>query len=320
MGMVQLCREVGGSAAEVPKGSGCIDKPCALAALSVVPDTTRPGDTFAVVFSLSHVIADGFTYYHMLSMLSHGSTLVAASATRKHDIVPRSSEATGEHESAFLSSKSLMCNVVGTMLFGRTPFVESYYVDPTRVGAAKSASTGVPFVSTNDVLVSAFGNTTSCRVLLMPINFRHKLENFLDTDAGNYEGALVFGPEDYTDPALIRGTLRSGGPAFRRGPEGPPPRALPGCCESLRMTIGMVTNWTFKSFDEMVLEGCQQMLHIPHCDESTVPFDVAVVYRPRAGQLAVACFVRSVNGAELKAGCPLGGSVSCAEDSFANTW
>ena len=72
----------------------------------------------------------------------------------------------------------------------------------------------------------------------------------------------------------------------------------------------MVTNWTFSHFTELAVEGCQHLAHMPHCDIAMVPFEFAVVYRPRAGQLALACFVRSCGSEELEAGLPVGDKVS----------
>ena len=37
----------------------------------------------------------------------------------------------------------------------------------------------------------------------------------------------------------------------------------------------------FSLFSEVKIEGCQQMLHMPILDVTMVPFDCAVVYRPR---------------------------------------
>merc|ERR1711933_589137 len=54
--------------------------------------------------------------------------------------------------------------------------------------------------------------------------------DFTPTDAGNYEGALYFGPEDFAEPNLIRKTLQSGPPVFARSVGGP----LPGCCRTCR--------------------------------------------------------------------------------------
>ena len=315
MDLIQLCEAVGGTVAEVLKGSACgEDEP--LTALTIVPDSARPADTFAIIFSVSHVIIDGFTYYQLLSMLSAGGTMNSLSMTRKHEISTQSAAAIGLAEIGFSYSKALICNVVCSMMFGSKSFIEAFYVDDERVKAAKAnPAPGVDFVSTNDVITSAFANVTDARVLMMPLNFRNRLAGFTDTDAGNYEGALVFGPDDYAEPAQIRRTLLTGPPQFVRG-AGDHTRPLPGCCESMRCKISMVTNWCFPCFSEIMIPGCEQMLHTPYCDANMVPFDVAVVYRPKRGKLAVACFVRSASREELKAGCPIGASVSCAEDSL----
>ena len=52
---------------------------------------------------------------------------------------------------------------------------------------------------------------------------------------------------------------------------------------------------------------------MPHCDVGMVPFDVAVVYRPRAGELAVVFFVRSCKREDLQALCPIGDELASAE-------
>lgn len=315
MDFVQLCRCITGTSVEIPKGSSCIGNGAPLVALSVLPDALRPEDTFALVFSCSHVIVDGFNYYQLLSMLSSDGTIESLNASRKHEIVAASAVAIGEKESVFQASKSLVCNVVCSMMCGRTPLLQTYYVDSGRIKSAKSEACqadDIDFVSTNDVLVSAFGNMTQARVTLMPINFRGRLPGFNENDAGNYEGALILCPDDYAEPGLIRKSLSSGPPTYLRQTTA----ALPGCCETMRCRLSMVTNWTFPCFTEVVIDNCEQMLHIPVCNVTMVPFDCAVVYRPKANQLAVACFVRSVAADELEAEFPVGSKISCAEDSF----
>ena len=151
----------------------------------------------------------------------------------------------------------------------------------------------------------------------MPLNFRDRLHDFNASDAGNYEGALVFGPEDYDEPALIRATLKSGPPKYIRGGGVIAAAPLPGCLGSLRCNITMVTNWTFPFFSELKIDDdCDQMLHVPHCDIKMVPFDVAVLYRPRANDLAVTFFVRSCSSDEIEANIPIGKEIYSA-DTFA---
>jgi len=313
MSFYDLCSTVGGSSAEVPKGSSCIGNGAPLLALTVVPDAEFSSDYFAVVFSVSHTIIDGCTYYTLLAMLSAAGTPRALNPTRKPEIMETTKLFMGAAEETFANSGGIMCNVVGALLCGSKPTICNFFVDKARVAAekAKPKQHGVDFVSTNDVLASSFANATSARIMLLPINFRGRKAEYTADDAGNYEGALVFGPEDYSDPCKIRKTLQSGPPTFLRGAGGVEvPSPLPGGCEAMRCALAMVTNWTFPCFQELAVDGCRHLLHTPHCDVKMVPFDVAVVYHPRKGELATVFFVRSIDEKGLKTELPLGEAVT----------
>jgi hypothetical protein len=311
MSYIEQCAAVGASAAEVPPGKGLIGNKEPLVSLCVVDDAAKPGAEFVVIFSVSHVIVDGFTYYKLLSMLSSEGTVAALNPTRKEGVVETTKQMMGEAEFAIVNSGGLICNVVCSMLCGSKPTVAQYFIDKDRVEEEKkSLSHGVSFVSTNDVLTSAFGVATNARIMLMPINFRDRRKDFTSDDAGNYEGALVFVPADYSEPSLIRKTLESGPPTFLRGGGGAVAAGtLPGGCEAMRMRISMITNWTFPHFSELSIAGCQHVLHSPHTDCSLIPFDLAVVYSPRKGETAVSFFTRSIDEKGLVAELPLGGKV-----------
>ena len=79
-------------------------------------------------------------------------------------------------------------------------------------------------------------------------------------------------------------------------------------------TIAMVTNWCFPCFEQLDIDGCEQLVHLPHCDVRMVPFDVAVVYRPKRGQRAIVFFVRSVGRDQLVTECPVGSIVPVPEN------
>jgi hypothetical protein len=315
MNFYDQCKAISGSAAEIAKGSSCIGNSEPQVAMTVVPDSNRATDTFAVIFSLSHVIADGFTYYKLLAMISSSGTITSLNPKRKHEIEEQSKAAMGIKEKAWIATGSVIYNVITGMLCGKKAWFESYLLDPVRVEKEKAQpGPGVEFVSTNDVLVSTFGNAVNPRVLLMPINYRDKLPAFTAQDAGNYEGALLFGPEDYASAGKIRKTLQTGPPEYLRGGGGGViPRSLPGCCETMRCRIGLCTSWVFSFFQELDIEGCEQLLHTAYLDVNAVPFDLAVIYRPKAGQTAVAFFVRSAGQDQIRAECPVGEVVPCPE-------
>lgn len=318
MDFFTLCKSIGGGTAEVVKGARK-DEP--LMALTVVADAKR-NDTFAVVFSISHVIIDGFSYYKLFSQLCDGVASESYSATRKHDIVSEAKKAMGEKEAAFANSTAVICNVIGGMMCGKKPLIESYRIDADKVNTIKQQATnntlGVDFVSTNDVLTSSFGNATNADFLLMPVNFRDRLSNFNALDAGNYEGALVFGKEDYQRPTQIRATLNAGPPTnpnyLRGGVRNPKP--LPGCSGACCGQMTMLTNWCFPFWEELKLEGCEQLLHLPLIDVNLVPFDVSVVYKPGAGQAALMFMVRSLDSDGLINGLPLGDPILSPEQAF----
>lgn len=73
--------------------------------------------------------------------------------------------------------------------------------------------------------------------------------------------------------------------------------------------LGMITNWTFAHFDELRIEGAEHLLHVPATDPTMIPFEFAVVYRPRAGQLALATFTRGCGAEKLLEALPLGEQV-----------
>ena len=56
--------------------------------------TTGP-NSFALLFSMSHVAVDGDGYYRILNMLSEAGTVAPLSATRKHAATPRMIAAQG---------------------------------------------------------------------------------------------------------------------------------------------------------------------------------------------------------------------------------
>jgi hypothetical protein len=315
MAFYDLCSTLSGSVCEVPTGQDCMSKSTPLVTLSIVADHHMPKKRFAVVWSVSHVIVDGFTYYKLLAMLSSAGVVAPLNAARKHSIKEESERAAGLPESAFLKSNCVICNVVCTMLCSSTkPDIRSYYVDAARVNEAKGKAElteKVAFVSTNDILSSTFARATDCQVLLVPINFRQKLPAYTENDAGNYESALCFTRDDCVTPTLVRGTLNSGPPAYSRATT----VGLPGGCSTFSTRLSMVTSWVFPWYSELKIRDCEQILHMPHCDVKMVPFNITVVYRPRAGQLAVAIFSRKVPADVLVAQMPLGSPVINADQA-----
>ena len=179
----------------------------------------------------------------------------------------------------------------------------AYGVDEAKINAAKekgaASGGGAGFVSTNDLLTSAFGRQTGARVLQMAINFRGKCPLLPATgDAENYEGAVLYAPEDYQTPELIRTSLHKKKPFMRSCRDPAPPRLLPGFWSNVfTASKAMVTNWsTFALRDGVKIPDCVQGLHLPCYGLGAIPMEVSVIFRPRPGELAVMLFTRALTG------------------------
>eukprot|EP00391_Amoebophrya_sp_Ameob2_P005314 CAMPEP_0178992522 /NCGR_PEP_ID=MMETSP0795-20121207/6164_1 /TAXON_ID=88552 /ORGANISM="Amoebophrya sp., Strain Ameob2" /LENGTH=476 /DNA_ID=CAMNT_0020684419 /DNA_START=360 /DNA_END=1790 /DNA_ORIENTATION=+ len=169
--------------------------------------------SWALILSISHVVADGYTYYKLLSMFSEKVEVESLDPVRKHEFIPAMKKAVGEAEyNTVMGAPSLIVNYLGNMFFGKKPRVRAFYVDPLKIEAAKleakkNVHSGVEFVSANDILTAWWGRLTKARIVEMAVNFRGRLKadpNLRETDAGNYEGCILFSPDDCKDPAMIR--------------------------------------------------------------------------------------------------------------------
>mmetsp|Transcript_87051 Transcript_87051/g.244123 ORF Transcript_87051/g.244123 Transcript_87051/m.244123 type:complete len:401 (+) Transcript_87051:74-1276(+) len=186
----------------------------------------KDASSWALVFSLSHTVADGYTYYKILSMLSMNEEITHLIPTRKHSIVPALKKAVGARESDIsLGAAPLLMNYVCNLVFGGKPRVRAFYVDANKVQEAKARSSGTDFVSTNDVLTAFWGRLTGARLLEMPMNFRGRLHDLKADDAGNYQGCILFSNADCADPANIRRALQRGDGKYQSAD---PPQPLPG--------------------------------------------------------------------------------------------
>jgi hypothetical protein len=111
------------------------------------------------------------------------------------------------------------------------------------------------FSGTNDIETSSFGNATSAELVLMAVDLRNKLPDFCDNDAGNYLGALIFGPRDNCSSITIRNTLQRGLPVCHRLTSDTLPSGF--------TKMALITSWLFHAFNELKLDGSEQILHTP---------------------------------------------------------
>tara|TARA_A100001015_G_scaffold13300_1_gene15562 strand:+ start:900 stop:1724 length:825 start_codon:yes stop_codon:yes gene_type:complete len=96
--------------------------------------SANANDTWALIFSVSHTIADGYTYYRLLNMLSlskdSNESVRPLKPERKHDFPSKVEDAVGKQEWAtVMGGGGLICNYISNMVFGKKPITRAFYVD-----------------------------------------------------------------------------------------------------------------------------------------------------------------------------------------------
>ncbi|CAK9113113.1 unnamed protein product [Durusdinium trenchii] len=176
---------------------------------------------FALVVSISHIIADGHTYYKLFSMLTQDIPVVSLNPSRKLHFHRQRLAAVGESEYDFIYSPGYVLNCLGSkVLYGR-PRCRAYLVDAQKMNDVKvrEAEThhDLSFVSTNDVLTSVFARLIAARVCSMAVNFRHRLPGILEEDAGNYQASSPQGSPGSKSPSGAKGSTDSRAPSRCHG-------------------------------------------------------------------------------------------------------
>ncbi|KAI9347572.1 hypothetical protein BDR26DRAFT_1004713 [Obelidium mucronatum] len=138
---------------------------------------TSQDSQFVVLFSMSHAIADGFTYYEILNMLSESAKIRALNPTRKLKYESLLPSLIGPHVLKFGGSLTFVKAYVMGMFRKPPAQALAFYVDDAKVKIAKEKCVGNgPFVSTNDILCAHFMKACSpIRLGMMAIQLSIKV-------------------------------------------------------------------------------------------------------------------------------------------------
>jgi len=311
-----LVKKVNASGAKIPSGKKLLNKPlqvCKLTLCRAHAVETAAGDAdngFALIFSISHVVCNGGTYYQLLNMLSADGEVVAMNPTRQEALQDKVYECMGRKEYAFLNGSANMWNALGKIMFGKNPKAYCFLVDDAKLSEAKAAAKAQPEapdrISANDVLTSAFGKLCQSRLLIMAADFKGRIEGTSITDAAQYHAALLLDAEGYGSPATIRKALM-----------GPPPLSratLPTFWKAQGSRLGLITSWA--ALKTLSIPSCELSLHTPCTETSGMVVksqeDTCIVFNPKPGKIAMLCMTTKLSPDELMAALPFEGPLNSA--------
>lgn len=270
--------------------------------------------TFAVVCSMSHLVADGFTFYRIYKMLMGTSKypIEAMDAKRFHASDRLQKETFGTVAQRMLTSigflyhfaLGLATEMAMKALFPRMTSSASqmFLVDTNAITDMKKEyqetnhgthdvqqqqQQEVPFLSTNDILTSWFLHNCGCGFGYMLVNLRGKVKGHEDSMCGVYNGMVAFD---------IRKQLATADPtAVRRALLQPykPDSSMPTQWELL--TGGghaMVSNWaSVVGVEELIPSpNCEEICHFPMFEANIAmgpKAATAIVHRYGPGKIAI---------------------------------
>ncbi|CAJ1969084.1 unnamed protein product [Cylindrotheca closterium] len=272
----------------------------ALCRVTILPSRSDKRQYFAVVFTMSHVIADGATFFKMNNMLLNvQEDIVSLDPQRIMSTEQQQIQVMGgEPEYKILQSGGFIANMVlgvfTTLLKpSKKASARFYLVNQDGMKDEKEKhqydTTSTPkkqFVSTNDVLSSWFFQNSTCKHGLMALNWRGRLPGHTDMLAGNYENVLFYRPCDSKTPDLIRKSLtekKNQGQVLQYRRQVTHDEPMPGFWGMASGSIALATNWA--SFSKLSsIPGWQEEIQIPLYDTSKLlPSTLAIMLIFRAG-------------------------------------
>jgi len=174
--------------------------------VTILPCQDNPNTHFALIFAVSHLVADGHTYYTLLSQLCSDSVPQSLTADRIRTTSEQQREASGPENYDLIQGRTIL-NIAWQVLLVKLglmqPTTELFaVVDSEQLKMQKKAAItssesssnndheddddDVRFVSSNDILTSWFFRQADCPVAFMGLNWRNRLNGHTDRHAGNY--------------------------------------------------------------------------------------------------------------------------------------
>jgi len=242
--------------------------------VALVPDS-KDATKFALITSLAHCVGDGKTYYNLHNMMAHNTPIVALNIDRKehlHHAMVKSMGGPNFFGCYCYPTLGMLVRIVRSVVLafvvGPRTVVKLCHVNPQwiqeqkKLGLVSNSSEYKPnFLSSNDVMASSFLKIVGCDQAFMTVNFRGKIPDCHEHDAGNYYNFNPLRWADFGTPVGVRKVvdqLKLG----QRHPTTQPLTSWGHFVASLSTPLAFFTNWA--DFQRPVpLQQCQQLLHMP---------------------------------------------------------
>jgi hypothetical protein len=244
---------------------------------------------FLLMFSLSHLIGDGHTFYQIFNMLSVKSEVIALDVIRKNEI-EQARDFIPKTNANFIFSPRMIFWAI-TRAFSRKKMrIKSFELNASYVQSQKllvKEKGKVPFVSTNDILSSTYAQLNTSNAMIMAINFRNRIPGITDEDAGNYEDLLVINKETSSKSENIRvliGDLKTEVLKMK----------LPEGRAKSKSNPVLITNWAGFS-QPLLIDNAKSLLHLPLYTSKEITFDSCIVYAPQEGKVSALLFMKDLS-------------------------
>lgn len=260
----------------------------------------KEGIVFGVVVNMSHVAADGHTYYRIFNALMNETDLnnMPSIKVKRIDASESVKEVAmgGKQNIVFMKPGMIVSLLRGLIYdFFLWPFRKTnlqiekriVYVDPTKMEALKNdaITDDVPFVSTNDIIANWFLSNSAAHYGFMSFNLRNRLHGHENDNAGNYTELLYYRvPEDTSCPTLIRRSLYGLTRVVTANRK-------PTFYELATGNSSFITNWASFASGNINIPGQVLLKHFPMVDlaANVMPSTMAfcVIFQATANRLGV---------------------------------
>jgi hypothetical protein len=264
----------------VKQGRDCVDQnePLFKVTCLIVGEVKKQ---LTIVFSLSSVIGDAYTFYQIYAMLDKKNEIKTLDCKRELKYLDALKSNVGSSNYNYTDTAAAFKynsrTFLSRFLWKRQKTIVHYIDEDVWLKKAKkNGKKDQVEVSTNDCLTSWFFKMCNCTFGVMKVNFRNKVLDIDDMCAGNYTNSVLYRPDDFETPFLMR--LSLGDKHVRRAArvqigttETIIGTTLPSFMQTQKNNSALSSNW-YSVSRYITFEGCKQTLHIPIIDKKEEPY------------------------------------------------